>query len=182
METQNQAQAQYAGRRIRIPSQGIDSQKAMSGKSGQPINLVQTITSQKLDFDFQAFDVVRMLIQERLVLRDRNRRQLLEMISETTGKISCCRVPYCLDPQLERKAEQLESLRMNLERQLLMEDVSLWKDTTSLRQIVIDAERQYQSTALRTSLVAGNHDHGTNQEDQDTMGAGNMPGTQADSW
>ena len=123
----------------------------------QSNNLVDLITGQQLKFNHLSLETIRQLLYERQRIRDNNHGGIMGQITEISGEISCFEnLKYS---QEARKNEmRLGKLKADLERELRDQDVTLWRDTFELRKELIDTEKRYQSSKLRTGLVS-NSDH-----------------------
>jgi len=58
---------------------------------------------------------------------------------------------YSLDT--EKQKQNLEKTRLDLERQLREEDVTLWRDSLELRRELILADKTYAGTRFRQGLM-----------------------------
>lgn len=129
--------------------------------STQPQGLLQKLTGQQLKFDYFSLDVLKQLLEERVAIRDRNRSSILSRISDVSGDIYCA---YLLKtPDSYKRRQNLEKTRVELDRQLREEDVTLWRDLIELRRELVLADRTYQSGQLRTGLFASTHSYDDNK-------------------
>ena len=129
----------------------------IAGSRPQSSDLVDLITGQQLRFNYLSLETIIQLLNERQQIRDKNHIGIMGQITDVSGEISCFEnLKYS---QEARKTElRLAKLKNDLERELRDQDVTLWRDTFELRRELIDAEKRYQSSKLRTGLVS-NSDH-----------------------
>ena len=149
----------------------VREQKSVSTQS-----LVDAVTSQQIRFDEFSVEVVRQLLEERQLLRDENRRGIMEEITEVSGKVSCWdNLRYA--PDASREKSRLEKTKTDLEDKLRKEDLMLWKDVALLRRDLIEAERKCEATKLRAGLISRSEDE--HKEEQDPVGTGDVPRVEA---
>jgi len=119
-------------------------------QNNQP-DIAEQIISQKLWFDSLSAEVISQLLRERQLIRNNNHNEIMGRITDISGEISCCdNQPYSFEAR-ERRV-QLIKIKEDLEKQLLAEDVTLWRDTEELRQILVRAMQRKQSGELRSNL------------------------------
>lgn len=124
-------------------------------------SLLESLTSHNLKFSYLSVDVLRQMLQDRVNIRDRNRSSLLSRISDLSGEIDGFRlVPT---PENDGSRLALEKTKLDLERELGEIDERLWKDTSEIREQLIAAGKQYESTKLRTGLLAQSTPHDDNK-------------------
>jgi len=123
----------------------------------QSSDLVDLITGQQLKFNHLTLETIIQLLNERQQIRDKNHKGIMGQITDVSGELSCWEnLKYNQDA---RKHEtRIAKLKADLERELRDQDVTLWRDTFELRRELIDAEKRYQSSKLRTGLIS-NSDH-----------------------
>jgi len=133
------------------------SSSYITGSRPRSCNLVDLITGQQLKFNHLSLETIIQLLNERQQIRDKNHIGIMGQITDVSGEISCFEnLKYS---QEARKNEmRLGKLKADLERELRDQDVTLWRDTFELRKELIDTEKRYQSSKLRTGLVS-NSDH-----------------------
>jgi hypothetical protein len=141
--------------------QPADEQETPQPASG---NLLTQLTGQQLKFDYFSEDVLKKLLQERAALRDRNRSAILGRLTDISGDIYAA---YQLkSPDWIKQKQGLERTRLDLEKQLRDEDVTLWRDTIELRRELILAARKYAGTRMRTELSLPAITHNDNNQGQ----------------
>lgn len=142
-------------------------------------DLLARLTGQKMAFDGYSLACLRQLVTERVALRDRNRQELNSRLSDLSGYLSLCRQLYT--PDNRAKALQLERTRMDLEKQVRDEDVTLWRDVSELRKELILAGKQYEAGQIRSELMAAfpNDEH---KKHGNPGISGEMPGFTSYSW
>ena len=113
-------------------------------------DLLQTLTGQQLKFDYFSADVLKQMLEERVAIRDRNRSAIQGRITDVSGDIYAAYVLRA--PEGDKRRQSLERTKMDLEKQLRDEDVTLWRDAVELRREFIVAARKYAGTKLRTGL------------------------------
>ena len=144
-------------------------------RPGNPKDLVQLISGQQLKFDCLSKDTVRQLLYERQKIRDKNRSGIMGQITDVSGEISCCEnLRY--NPDARERGLRLAKLKIDLESEARDQDVLLWRDTFELRRALIDTEKRYESTKLRTGLVSGMADHNESRSIEDSAYSGSLPG------
>jgi hypothetical protein len=115
-------------------------------------DLVKLISGQQLKFDALSRATIRQLLYERQGIRDKNHADISGQITDVSGYISCCEnLRY--DPNARAQELRLAKLKADLERESRDQDTSLWKDTFELRRALIDAEKRYESSNLRSGLI-----------------------------
>lgn len=123
-----------------------------------PTDLVQQITGQQIKFNYLSLETIIQLLNERQQLRDKNHGGIMDQITDVSGEISCCE-NFRYNQEAKKRELSLAKSKDNLERELRDQDVTFWRDTVELRRELIDAEKRYQSSKLRTGLVSNsNHD------------------------
>lgn len=115
-------------------------------------DLLKTLTGQQLKFDYFSEDLLKQLLKERVTIRDRNRAAIQGRLSDLSGEIYGTVI--LKTPDGDKRRQGLEKTRMDLEKQLRDEDVTLWKDAVELRRELIIAAKKYEGTKLRTGLFA----------------------------
>jgi hypothetical protein len=140
----------------------------------KPEDLLATLNRDKLKFDSLSWEIIRQMVEERVHLRDKHRKDIMGLITDVSGDVSCC---YNLKtPDSLRQKAALEKTMLDLDRQAREEDLALWKDLTDLRKELLVNQRQYQSTRMRQDLVNNISPHDGDKEETHTMGTGYMPG------
>jgi len=143
-----------------------------------PVDLVTTITDQQLKFDYLSMDVLRRLLKERIMIRDKHRKAIMGRITDVSGEIDCCYNINSPDSLKQRSA--LEKTKLDLEKQARDEDLLLWRDAVELRRELVIASRKYEGTNSRTELLSGMSLeaslHDGNQTTEYPVGSGHMPG------
>lgn len=137
---------------------------------GESPNLLQSLTSQQLKFSYLSFDVLRQLLQERVNIRDKNRSVILGQITDLSGEIYGFHLIRA--PDSDRKRQALEKTKLDLERQLREEDVTLWRDTIELRRELILADKAYTGTRFRQGLMTAFRPLNDNKRQGDTAFSG----------
>ena len=128
--------------------QEIDRVPGESQGSG---NMLATLTSQQLKFSYFSKNVLRQLLEERVAIRNRNRSSIMGRLGDISGEIygaSMIRIP-----DADKQKQNLEKTRLDLERQLREEDVTLWRDSLELRRELILADKTYAGTQFRHGLM-----------------------------
>jgi hypothetical protein len=143
-----------------------------------PADLVTTITGQQLKFDYLSVDVLRRLLEERILIRDKHRKDIMGRVTDLSGDIYGC---YLLKtPDSFKKMAALEKTKLDLEKQARDEDLLLWRDAVELRRELVIASRKYEGTSSRTELLSGMSLeaslHDGNQTTEHPVGSGHMPG------
>jgi hypothetical protein len=115
-------------------------------------NMLATLTNQQLKFNYFSKDVLTQLLAERAAIRDRNRSSLLGRLSDVSGEIYGASI--LRTPEADKRRLGLEKTRMDLERQLGEEDVTLWRDSLELRRELILADKTYAGTQFRQGLMS----------------------------
>lgn len=114
-------------------------------------SLLESLISQQLKFSYFSKDVLRQLLEERVNIRDRNRSSILGHLSDVSGEIYGASV--LRTPDADKRKQNLEKTRLDLERQLREEDVTLWRDSLELRRELILADKAYTGTQFRQELM-----------------------------
>ena len=127
-----------------------ESDKAPDNASGSE-NMLAMLTSQQLRFNYFSKDVLRQLLMERVAIRDHNRSAILGRLGDVSGEIYGVSHLYTLSA--EKQKQNLEKTRLDLERQLREEDVTLWRDSLELRRELILADKTYAGTRFRQGLM-----------------------------
>ena len=112
-------------------------------------NMLATLTGQQLKFNYFSKDVLRQLLEERVAIRDRNRSSILGRLSDVSGEIYGASVI----PDADKRKQNSEKTRLDLERQLREEDITLWRDSLELRRELILADKTYAGTQFRQGLM-----------------------------
>ncbi len=146
---------------------------------GNPADLLAEMAGLRLRTDYLSWDTIRRLVEERVQIRDKNRKEILGRVSDVSGDIYCCHL--IRTPDSLRRKSALEKTKLDLEKQARDEDVALWKDVTELRKELLQTHRQYQSARMRYTLTADTSLHDGDKEDGDPVGAGYMPRTETDN-
>lgn len=146
---------------------------AKSGTVAGKTDLIGRLTGQKLVFDTYTLSCLRQLVTERIELRDRNRKDLSDKLSDITGYLSICRQDPT--PPNQDRANQLERSRMDLESQIRDEDLTLWSDVADLRKELILAGKQYEAGQIRTELLSS-FPHNEHQRYGNPGISGEVPG------
>ena len=136
-------------------------------------DLLGKLTGQKLVFDGYSLSCLRQLVTERIELRDRNRKDLSEKLSDIAGYLSICR--QLPTPPNQDRANQLERSRMDLEKQVRDENLTLWRDVAELRKELILAGKQYEAGQIRAELL-GSFAHDEHKRHDNPGLSGEMPG------
>jgi len=114
-------------------------------------NMLATLTNQQLKFNYFSKDVLQQLLEERVTIRNRNRSSILGRLSDVSGEIYGASLIQT--PDADKQRQSLEKTRMDLERQLGEEDVTLWRDSLELRRELILADKTYAGTQFRQGLM-----------------------------
>ena len=114
-------------------------------------NMLAMLTGQQLRFNYLSKDVLRQLLVERVAIRDRNRSVILGRLSGVSGEIYG--VAHLYSPEADKQKQNLEKTRLDLERQLREEDVTLWRDSLELRRELILADKTYAGSQFRQGLM-----------------------------
>jgi len=114
-------------------------------------NMLAMLTSQQLRFNYFSKDVLRQLLEERVTIRNRNRSSILGRLSDVSGEING--VARLYSPEANKQKQGWEKTRLDLERQLREEDVTLWRDSLELRRELILADKTYAGTQFRQGLM-----------------------------
>ena len=122
-----------------------------SDDTASPDNMLATLTGQQLRFNYFSKDVLRQLLEERVALRNRNRSSILGRLSDVSGEING--VAHLYSSEANKQKQGLEKTRLDLERQLREEDVTLWRDSLELRRELILADKAYAGTQFRQGLM-----------------------------
>ena len=139
-----------------------------------PEDLLATLNRDKLKFDALSWEIIRQMVEERVQLRDKHRKDIMGRITDVSGDISRC---YTLKtPDSLRSRAALEKTQFDLEKQAREEDISLWKDLTDLRKELLINQRQYRATRMRQDLVNSISSYDGDKEETHPMGTGYMPG------
>jgi hypothetical protein len=115
-------------------------------------SMLATLTNQQLKFNYFSKDVLRQLLEERVTIRNRNRSSILGRLSDVSGEIYGASL--LRTPDADKQRQGLEKTRMDLERQLGEEDVTLWRDSLELRRELILADKTYAGTQFRQGLMS----------------------------
>jgi len=137
----------------------------IAGSRPELSNLVELLTGQQLKFNHRSLETIRQLLYERQHIRDKNHGGIMDQITDVSGEISCCG-NFRYNQEAKKRELSLAKLKDNLERELRDQDITLWRDTFELRRELIDAEKRYQSSKLRTGLVS-KLDHDENKSISD---------------
>ena len=127
-----------------------DSETASTDSPGAD-SMLATLTNQQLKFNYFSKDVLKQMLVERATIRDRNRSSILGRLSDLSGEIygvSLLRIP-----EAYKQRQSLEKTRLDLERQLREEDVTLWRDSLELRRELILADKTYAGSQFRQGLM-----------------------------
>jgi len=127
-----------------------ETKKAMGDSPGTG-SMLTALTNQQLKFNYLSKDVLRQLLEERVTIRNRNRSSILGRLSDVSGEIYGASL--LRTPEAEKQKQSLEKTRMDLERQLGEEDVTLWRDSLELRRELILADKTYTGTQFRQGLM-----------------------------
>jgi hypothetical protein len=120
-----------------------------TGTSG---DLLKTLTGQQLKFDYFSEDVLKQLLNERVTIRDRNQSAIQRRLTDVSGDIYGA---YVLKtPDGEKRRQGLERTKMDLEKQLRDEDVTLWRDSLEIRRELILASKKYAGSQFRQGLMS----------------------------
>jgi len=120
--------------------------------AGASDDLLKTLTGQQLKFDYFSEDVLKQLLNERVTIRDRNRSAIQRRLTDVSGDIYGA---YVLKtPDGEKRRQGLERTKMDLEKQLRDEDVTLWRDTLEIRRELIVASKKYAGSQFRQGLMS----------------------------
>ena len=114
-------------------------------------DLLQTLTSQQMKFDYFSADVLKQMLAERVAIRDRNRSAIQGRITDVSGDIYAAHVLRA--PEGDKRRQNLERTKMDLEKQLRDEDVTLWRDAVELRRELILAIKKYAGSQFRQGLM-----------------------------
>ena len=115
-------------------------------------DMLKTLAGQQLKFDYFSEDVLKQLLKERVIIRDKNRSAIQSQLSDLSGEIyGACRLKT---PDGDKRRQGLERTRMDLEKQLRDEDVTLWRDSVELRRELILASKKYAGSQFRQGLMS----------------------------
>jgi len=114
-------------------------------------NMLATLTNQQLKFNYFSKDVLRQLLEERVTIRNRNRSSILGRLGDLSGEIYGASL--LRTPEADKQRQGLEKTRLDLERQLREEDVTLWRDCLEARRELILADKTYSGTQFRHGLM-----------------------------
>ena len=114
--------------------------------------MLATLTNQQLKFNYFSKDVLRQLLEERVTIRNRNRASIQGRLTDLSGEIYGASL--LRTPDADRQKQSLEKTRMDLERQLGEEDVTLWRDSLELRRELILADKTYAGAQFRQGLMS----------------------------
>ena len=115
-------------------------------------DLLKTLTGQQLKFDYFSEDVLKQLLNERVTIRDRNSSAIQNRLTDVSGDIYGA---YVLKtPDGDKRRQGLERTKMDLEKQLRDEDVTLWRDSLELRRELILASKKYAGSQFRQGLMS----------------------------
>jgi len=137
-------------------------------------DLLASLAVQQVNFDYLSWDIIRRMVEERVRIRDKNRREIMGRVTDLSGDIYCCHLLKTAD-SLRRQAA-LEKVKLDLEHQARDEDVNLWRDLTELRRDLITAGRKYEGTRMRSGLIGGLAVHDGDKTAQYTVGPGHVSG------
>lgn len=115
-------------------------------------DMLTSLTNQQLKFNYFSKDVLRQLLEERVAIRDKNRSSILGAITAVSGE--AYGASLIRTPDSQRQRQTLEKTKMDLERQLREEDVTLWRDSLELRRELILADKAYAGTQFRQGLMS----------------------------
>jgi hypothetical protein len=153
-------------------SPGITEQPALSPES----DLVKLISGQQIKFDALSRATIRQLLYERQGIRDKNHADISGQITDVSGYISCCEnLRY--DSNARARELRLAQLKAGLEKESREQDTSLWKDTFELRQALIDAEKKYESSSLRSGLIFPQQNYNESKPIPSTAHSRYVPGS-----
>jgi len=133
------------------------------------------ILDQEREFKDRSESLILQLLQERQILKDKNRHRIVGEIEDVSVDISCCNNQPYSEEARERKPK-LVKLKADLEQQLRKENIDLWRDTEELRIALLDAQRKNQSSQLRSQIMAPSH-NAEHKEEDNTMDSGHMSGS-----
>lgn len=152
-----------------MPYSQPEVEKTLSESSGTD-NMLAALTSQQLKFSYFSKDVLRQLLEERVAIRNRNRSLILGRLSDVSGEIYG--VSVIRTPDADKQRQGLEKTRLDLERQLREEDVTLWRDSLELRRELILADKTYAGTKFRQGLMTAFPSLDDNKRQGDTTLSG----------
>ena len=135
----------YAEARLQQESDATPDSATGSG------NMLAMLTNQQLRFNYFSKDVLRQLLVERVAIRDRNRSSIQGRLGDVSGEIYG--VSHFCTPEADKQKQNPEKTRLDLERQLREEDVTLWRDSLELRRELILADKTYAGTQFRQGLM-----------------------------
>lgn len=115
-------------------------------------DLLKNLTGQQLKFDYFSEDVLKQLLNERVTIRDRNRSAIQRRLTDVSGDSYGAYVLKTSDG--EKRRQGLERTKMDLEKQLRDEDVTLWRDTLEIRRELIVASKKYAGSQFRQGLMS----------------------------
>jgi len=134
-----------------VPYTNSETSDAVSA-TGASGDLLKNLTGQQLKFDYFSEDVLKQLLNERVIIRDRNRSAIQRRLTDVSGDIYGA---YVLKtPDGEKRRQGLERTKMDLEKQLRDEDVTLWRDTLEIRRELIVASKKYAGSQFRQGLMS----------------------------
>jgi hypothetical protein len=138
--------------RCSTPSHASHSEFGYSDdKAKGPADSLTAITGQQLKFGYLSKDVLQQLLLERATIRDRNRSAILNRLSDVSGQMYGTTLVH--SPDSYRRKQGLEKTKLDLERQLREEDVTMWRDCLELRRELILADKAYSGTRQRQELM-----------------------------
>lgn len=114
-------------------------------------DMLSQLTSQQLKFSYFSKDILQKLLAERVALRNRNRAGIQGRLGDVVGALDSN--TYIQRREALARRQGLERQRLDLERQLRDEDVTLWRDTLEIRKELIQTLKAYEGTLFRSSLM-----------------------------
>jgi len=115
-------------------------------------DILGKMTSQQLRFDAFSADILRRLLQERVLIRDSSRSSIQGRITDLSGDIYGASM--LRTPEGDQRKQSLEKTKLDLERELRETDERLWKDTAEIREKLVMADKRVNGTYLRSSLFS----------------------------
>jgi hypothetical protein len=115
-------------------------------------DLLKNLTSQQLKFDYFSADVLKQLLNERVTIRDKNCSAIQSRLADVSGDIyGAC---ILKTPDGDKRRQGLERTKMDLEKQLRDEDVTLWRDALEIRRELILASKKCAGSQFRQGLMS----------------------------
>ena len=133
-----------------IGTRSYPAKPEAEGQSGTP-DMLSQLTGQQLKFSYFSKDVLQKLLTERVALRNRNRAGIQGRLGDVAGALDSNM--YIQSREALTRRQGLERQRLDLERQMRDEDITLWRDTLELRKELIQNLKAYEGTLFRSNLM-----------------------------